>query len=193
LRELLAHGVHEGEQSCATSARDAAIDLKVVQGLQKLMDALVVAFRTKPSQLLADHAVFLYQISSYMIAKLKQFQIIGAFLETTNIPVTNNHHWLLKRAFEQSGMKVQFPTEPFNFDDQMIQKRVRPPPPNYAYHWIVKLSTSPIGCEREYCGRRRECQTRFEDRTRSVVDRLFRTRLLPIERQFCPLMHWTFS
>jgi hypothetical protein len=93
------------------------IDLKVVQGLQKLMDALLVAFRTKPSQLLADHAVCLYQISSYVIAKLKQFQITVAFLETTTIPVTKNHHWLLMKVFEQLGMKMQFPAEPFNFDD----------------------------------------------------------------------------
>jgi hypothetical protein len=110
------------------------IDLKVVQGLQKLMDTLLVAFRTKPSQLLADHTVCLYQISLYLIAKLKQFQITVAFLETTTTPVTKNYHWLLKKAFEQSGMKVQFPAEPFNFDDQMIQNRLRPPPSNYAYH-----------------------------------------------------------
>jgi hypothetical protein len=57
------------------------------------------------------------QISSYVIAKLKQFQITVTFLETTTIRVTKHHHWLLKKAFEQSGMKVQFPAEPFNFDD----------------------------------------------------------------------------
>jgi hypothetical protein len=48
--------------------------------------------------------------------------------------VTKNHPWLLKKAFEQSGIKVQFPAEPFNFDYQMIQKRFKPPPSNYAYH-----------------------------------------------------------
>jgi hypothetical protein len=52
-----------------------------------------------------------------MSTKLKQFQITVAFLETTTIPVTKNYHWLLKKAFEQSGMKVQFLAEPFNFDD----------------------------------------------------------------------------
>jgi hypothetical protein len=31
------------------------IDFKVVQGLQKLVEALLAAFRTKPSQLFADH------------------------------------------------------------------------------------------------------------------------------------------
>jgi hypothetical protein len=69
-----------------------------------------------------------------VIAKFKQFQISVAFLEATTIPVTKNHHWLLKKAFARSGTKVQFPAEPFNFDDQMIQKRLRPPPSNYAHH-----------------------------------------------------------
>jgi hypothetical protein len=106
------------------------IDVKVVQGLQQILDSLLIAFRNTPSQLLAEEGIAVYQAASYIIAKLKQFQIKTVFLDTTTIPMSRNHHALLKRAFEQSGLKINFPAEPFNFDDPVIQKRLRPPASN---------------------------------------------------------------
>jgi hypothetical protein len=109
------------------------LDVKVVQGLQQLLDCLLIAFRREPTPLLAEEARNLYQAAAFIIAKLKLFQFKTGFLDTTTIPITRNHHLLVRKAFDQSGVKVDFPSEPFNFDDQMIQKRLRPPQSNCTY------------------------------------------------------------
>lgn len=109
------------------------VALEVAQELQKVLDSLLKAFRAAPNQVLGEECIGVYQATSYIIAKLKLFKIKTTFLDTITIPVTKNHHSLLKRAFDQSGMKFSFPTEPFNFDDPMIQKRLRAPLSNCKY------------------------------------------------------------
>lgn len=109
------------------------ISLEVVQKLEKTLDALLVALRARPCQILAEEGSRIYQIMSYIIAKLKQFKVNTAFLDTTTIPTSQHYHGLLQRAFQMSGLKVSFPAETFNYDDPETQRKLRPPMANAKY------------------------------------------------------------
>ncbi|OHT01043.1 CAMK family protein kinase [Tritrichomonas foetus] len=103
------------------------VSLDVVKMLQKLLDYFLKAFRSSPSRLLAEDGYDTYQVSSYLIAKLKQFKLQPGFVETTTIPLYKNLHMLILKEFEKSGLNIPFPKEPFNFDDPVILKRLRAP------------------------------------------------------------------
>ncbi|KAH0788903.1 CAMK family protein kinase [Histomonas meleagridis] len=109
------------------------ISLDVVRSLQNLLEVLLKAFYSHPTQILALNGVSLYQASSYVIAKMKQFKVNLSFLETTIIPLNRNQHMLLKKAFEQAAMNVQFPAEPFDYNDPVIIKRLRAPQAKCIY------------------------------------------------------------
>ena len=109
------------------------ISAEVVQALGKTMDALLVALKARPCQILAEDSMRMYQIMAYIIAKLKQFKVNTAFLDSTIIPQNRNYHGTLLAAFQMSGLRVNIPPEPFNYDDVETQQRLRPPIGNNKY------------------------------------------------------------
>lgn len=110
------------------------VSINVVRDLESLLDLLLIALRSNPSNILAMNGVSIYQASSYVIAKMKQFKINLSFLETNIIPLNKNQHMLLKKAFEQAELNIPFPSDPFNYNDPMIIKRLRPPQSRNIYN-----------------------------------------------------------
>lgn len=106
------------------------ISLDVLEGLQTSMDLIIPAFREKPEKVLLDECLALYQIMAYIIAKLIQFNISKSFVEVKSIPLYKNHHFNLKKAIDNSNFSVNFPEACFNFEDQNIIRRLRPPASN---------------------------------------------------------------
>lgn len=106
------------------------ICLDAIRLLQNSMDLIIAAFRDKPSKPLLDECLSLYQVIAYIIAKLVQFNINKTFLEAKIIPLYNNQHYNLKKAIDSSNLNVNFPEASFNFQDQNIIKRLRPPASN---------------------------------------------------------------
>ena len=110
------------------------ICVEAVKMLQNSLDACIEAFRIKPSKILVDQSLCIYQACAYVIAKLKQFNKNISFLTTTTIPLYINLHNQLKSAFVKANLNVpQMPNQPFNFDDPMILKRLRAPPANNIF------------------------------------------------------------
>lgn len=104
------------------------VSLEVVKLFSELLNAFLKAFRDRPqSQLLADDGYDAFQAYSYIVAKLKQFKVQIGYVESTVIPMYNNIHKRMLHSYEQSGLPNKFPKEPFNFDDPVILKRLRPP------------------------------------------------------------------
>ena len=114
-------------KACPPPPGEPPICLDAVKQLQQAMDVLIFAFREKPSKLLQDEALSLYQIIAYIIAKLVQFNISKGYVQSTIIPAYRNQHNNLKKAFDGSKLQINFPTASFNFDDPNIIKRLRPP------------------------------------------------------------------
>lgn len=104
-----------------------------VKQLQSMIDFCLSAFRASPSQLLAEEAYVMYQCSSYLIAKLKQFNVKTTYLETLLIPLNKNNHTNIKNAFEKAQMNISFPATPFDYNNEMILKRLRPPAQRNLY------------------------------------------------------------
>ena len=137
-RFALAYNQFEGNFSLAEFTKthranppppgEPPICLDAVKQLQSSMDLLIPVLRESPSQLLLDEALSLYQIIAYIIAKLVQFNVSKGFVQSTIIPYYNNQHNNLKKAFDNSKLNINFPAASFNFSDQNIIKRLRPPP-----------------------------------------------------------------
>lgn len=103
------------------------VSIGVLWDFGTMLDSLLIALRASPTLILAMNGVSIYQASSYVIAKMKQFRVNLSFLETSIIPLNKNHHTLLKKAFQQAELNIAFPSEPFNYNDPMIIKRLRAP------------------------------------------------------------------
>ena len=120
-------------RACPPPPGEPPICLDAVKQLQQAMDTLIFAFREKPSKLLLNEALSLYQIIAYIIAKLVQFNISKGYVQSTIIPCYQNQHNNLKKAFDASKLQINFPAASFNFEDQNIIKRLRPPPSKVTF------------------------------------------------------------
>lgn len=96
--------------------------------LQNGMDSLISIMRSFFSRVLIDESLSLYQIISYIIAKLILFNISTQFLQTVSIPLLKNQHRKLKNIFDSTKCGVSLPESTFDFTDREIITKIRSPP-----------------------------------------------------------------
>jgi hypothetical protein len=100
---------------------------EAVKEILSIITSAIAAVRIIQAKDLAEEAFFAYQITAYLLAKLKQFKVNEGYINSTSIPLFTNQHSQLKRAFERFTEKIPFPAEPFDFNNQDFLKRIRPP------------------------------------------------------------------
>ncbi|OHT13021.1 hypothetical protein TRFO_03429 [Tritrichomonas foetus] len=93
------------------------------------IENVVSYVRASPTQVAGEEALISYQVTAYVLAKLKQFRINEGYIVNTAIPFFQNQYNQLKRAFTFIKPPMKFPPEPFNFNDENFLKRIRPPQP----------------------------------------------------------------
>jgi hypothetical protein len=103
------------------------ICVEAAKKLQIHVDATVSLLREVPTQGVAEEAFFAYQVTAFVLAKLKQANVATAYVGSSAVPLFRNQHDALKRAFSRVTTSLSFPAEPFNFDDPNFLKRIRPP------------------------------------------------------------------
>ena len=91
------------------------------------IDKALTLLRQAPSKASGEEAFYVYQVTAFVLAKLKQAKINEGYVVNTAIPLFRNMHDQLKRAFANVKPAMNFPAEPFNFDDPNFLKRIRPP------------------------------------------------------------------
>lgn len=91
------------------------------------LDKALALLRQAPSKAAGEEAFYAYQVTAFVLAKLKQAKINEGYVDSTAIPLFRNMHDQLKRAFTNVKPAMNFPAEAFNFDDPNFLKRIRPP------------------------------------------------------------------
>ncbi|KAH0795273.1 CAMK family protein kinase [Histomonas meleagridis] len=91
------------------------------------IDKVISLLRKQPTEEVAHEAFIAYQVTAYMLAKLKQFKVNEGFIVNSEIPRFGNQQDQIKRAIANGGLKTKFPQEPFNFNDPNFLKKIRPP------------------------------------------------------------------
>ena len=105
----------------------APVSADVAKHLLSFISTTIAAVRVIRKKPVAEEAFFAYQITAYILAKLKQFKVNEGYINSTSIPLFTNHHSQLKRAFSQFQEKIPFPESPFDFNSADFLKRIRPP------------------------------------------------------------------
>jgi AP2-associated kinase len=103
------------------------ISSEAAKKLQAHVDVAVALVRKAPNQVSAEEAFYAYQITAFVLAKLKQANIATSYIDNSAVPLFRNQHGSLKRAFSLASITLPFPAEPFNFNDPTFLKRIRPP------------------------------------------------------------------
>ena len=121
------HEFTEANRSSPPAPGNPPVSVNVVKMLHKILDLFVKAMRSEPSKVLAEDGYDGFQATSYIIAKLKQFKIQVEYINSTIIPFYKNLHGLMLKVYEQFQIGINFPKEPFNFEDPIVIKRLRAP------------------------------------------------------------------
>lgn len=96
--------------------------------LLKVLDLFLKAFAEhKGAMILVEDGYDAFQTLSYVIAKLRFFKIQQGFVDSSIIPLYNNLHRRMLDAFTKAQLNMNFPSEPFNFNDEQIVKKLRAP------------------------------------------------------------------
>ena len=112
------HGMKVGE---------APFIIDSVKKLQGHLTKAIQALSVKAEEEVAAECFFCYQVTAFIMAKLKQNGVNVGFLTASSIPLLRNHHGQIKRALARLGTQPPFPREPFDFDDENFLKRIRSP------------------------------------------------------------------
>jgi hypothetical protein len=95
--------------------------------LQMHVDCALSLLRQAPTQVAAEEVFYTYQITAFVLAKLKQANVATGYVLGSAVPLFRNQHDAIKRAFAHATTTLTFPADPFNFDDPNFLKRIRPP------------------------------------------------------------------
>lgn len=98
-----------------------------VKMLQAHLTKAIQALALRPEEDVAAECFFCYQVTAFIMAKLKQGGINVGFMTASSIPLLKNQHGQIKRALTRLKTQPPFPAEPFNFDDENFLKRIRSP------------------------------------------------------------------
>lgn len=98
-----------------------------VKMLQAHLTKAIQALALRPEEDVAAECFFCYQVTAFIMAKLKQGGINVGFMTASSIPLLRNQHGQIKRALTRLKTQPPFPAEPFNFDDENFLKRIRSP------------------------------------------------------------------
>lgn len=104
------------------------ISIDVAKHLIKDLESFLSAFADNSKvPVLAEDGYDAFQTLSYIIAKLRFFNIQKGFVNSSIIPLYNNLHRRILDAFNRAQLNINFPLQPFNFDDEIIIKKLRAP------------------------------------------------------------------
>lgn len=103
------------------------ICVDAVKLLLEHIDLVISLMRCAPNDDAADEAYESYQVTAFLLARLKVAKIKEGYTVSTAIPRFRNQHGQLKRAFSNVKLNVNFPADPFDFNDENFLKRIRPP------------------------------------------------------------------
>ena len=100
------------------------------ESAKELLDHLskvISLVRVSPTTIPAEEALLAYQVTAYVLAKLKQFKVNEGYIVNSAIPLFKNQYNQLKRAFSFVKPPMNFPEQPFDFNDNNFLTRIRPP------------------------------------------------------------------
>ena len=103
------------------------ICVEAVNELQNHIDQVITLLRKQPCEIAGKEIFISYQITAFLLAKLKQFKINESYVVNISIPRFQNQFSQIQRAIANSNLKIAFPNEQFNFSDQTFLKKIRPP------------------------------------------------------------------
>ncbi|KAK8837717.1 BMP-2-inducible protein kinase [Tritrichomonas musculus] len=115
------------ESQTPAKVGDPPICVDAVKELLSHLDTVITLLRAVPKKEIADEAFFCYQVTAYLLARLKAFSIKEGYTVETAIPMFKNFHSQFKKAFTLVKEQINFPQEPFDFNDETFLKRIRPP------------------------------------------------------------------
>lgn len=103
------------------------ICVDAVKSLLEHIDLAIALMRCAPNEDAAEEAYESYQVTAFLLARLKVAKVKEGYTVSTAIPRFRNQHGQLKRAFSNVNLQIRFPPEPFDFNDDNFLKRIRPP------------------------------------------------------------------
>lgn len=104
------------------------VSVDVAKHLIKDLEQFLKAFADhQNAMVLAEDGYDAFQALSYIIAKLRFFNIQKGFVNSSTIPLYKNLHRRILEAYTRAQLNINFPQEPFNFDDELILKKLRAP------------------------------------------------------------------
>lgn len=115
------------ENQKPVNAGDPPICVDAVKDLLIHLDNVLTLLRAVPKKEIGDEAYFCYQVTAYILARLKANNIKEGYTVETAIPMFKNFHTQFKKAFTLVKPAMNFPQEPFDFNDDKFLKRIRPP------------------------------------------------------------------
>jgi hypothetical protein len=88
----------------------APICPEAVKRLQIHVDCAVSLLRQAPTQVAAEEAFFAYQVTAFVLAKLKQANVAAGYVVSSAVPLLRNQHDALRRAF--THVPAHWPSPP---------------------------------------------------------------------------------